>query len=78
MRRVMNNVISVIYSLIRFAFLKLFHWFDFHFDWIERISPNVIVGIGSGGKLNLGKKIRIHSGSKVLVGKVVSAKFRTM
>lgn len=69
MRRVINNLISVAYSLIRFSVLKLFRWPDFHFDWIERISPNVIVGIAKGGKLKLGKKVRIHSDSKLSVGK---------
>lgn len=69
MRRVVNNLISVIYSLIRFSLMKLCNWSDFHVDWIERISPNVVVRIGRGGKLKLGKMVRIHSGSKVSVGK---------
>lgn len=69
MRRTVNNVISVLFSLVKFIVLKLFHWSDFSFDLIERFSPNVVVEIRKGGKLTLGKKVRVHSGTKLKVSK---------
>lgn len=62
MRRNITNLISVIVSLVRFLFLKVFHQKNLCFYFIERFSPNVIVELEKGGKLILGKKIRVHSG----------------
>lgn len=69
MRRKINNVISVLFSFIRFAFIKLFHWSSFHFELVERFSPNVVVEIRKGGYLSIGKKVRVHSGTKIKASK---------
>lgn len=36
---------------------------------VERISPNVVIDISSDSKLNLGYKVRIHSGSRITAAK---------
>lgn len=67
MRRKINNLISVAYTLVRFAILKCFHFSEFKFNLIERFSPNVVVELNRNGKLFLGKKVRVHSGTKIKV-----------
>ncbi|MBE6708572.1 MAG: acyltransferase [Ruminococcaceae bacterium] len=67
MRRVLGNIISILFSFFKFFFIKLFHFNKFSYYWIERFSPNVIVRIGRKSKLKLGKKVRMHSGSKLLL-----------
>lgn len=67
MRREFNNIISVLYSLIRFTALKICNPQGIQFALVERISPNVVVEVNRGGKLRLGKKIRVHSGCKLKV-----------
>lgn len=67
MRRTLGNIISVICSFLRFAWLKLFHIKGLRFFVIERFSPNVVVEINRRGKLLLGKKVRVHSGTKIKV-----------
>lgn len=69
MRRTINNIISVVYTLIKFCFIKLINGKNFDFDMIERFSPNVVIEFNRGSNVNLGKKVRIHSGSKVKVRK---------
>lgn len=67
MRRQINNIISVGYSVIRVCFLKIFHGRNFQSGMIERISPNVVLEFNKGSRVTLGKKIRVHSGSKIKV-----------
>ena len=67
MRRMFGNLISVIFSFIKFSFIKLFHWNNFSYKLIERFSPNVVIEIGKKAKLFLGKSVRVHSGSKIKV-----------
>lgn len=69
MRRLLGNIISVICSFIRFAWLKLWHPKGLKFNLIERFSPNVVVEMNSNSQLTLGKKVRVHSGSKIKVRK---------
>lgn len=69
MRRLVNNVISCIYSLLRFSLLKLFHIKGLKFHFVERFSPNVVVEMGKKSSLILGKMVRVHSGSKIKVRK---------
>ena len=69
MRRLVNNIISCIHSLIRFLLLKVFHFGGLKFNLIERFSPNVVVEMGRNSSLILGKMVRVHSGSKVKVRK---------
>ena len=61
-----GDIISVGFSLLRFTFLKLFHYATFRFHWVERFSPNVSVKLGKKAGLVLGRRISVHSGSKIV------------
>lgn len=69
MRRLLGNIVSVICSLIRFSWLKLWHPKGLKFKVIERFSPNVVVEMNNHSQLTLGKMVRVHSGSKIKVRK---------
>ncbi|MCR4766632.1 MAG: acyltransferase [Saccharofermentans sp.] len=64
-----KNVISVLWSFIRFLIIKILRWKDFSFSCIERFSPRTMINIHRGGKLVLGKKLRVHSGVRLSVTK---------
>ncbi|MDO5147875.1 MAG: acyltransferase [Oscillospiraceae bacterium] len=65
MRRKINNVISVLYTIIRVLIFKIILSNSFSSGIIERISPNVVLEFNKGSTVLLGKKIRVHSGSKI-------------
>ena len=67
MRRKINNVISVCYTMIRILWFKMINGSNFQSGLIERISPNVVLEFNKGSKVELGNKVRIHGGSKVKV-----------
>lgn len=67
MRREFNNIVSVLHSSVRFALLKLCCGSHVKTTGVQRFSPNVVVEINKGGKLTLGSKVRVHSGSKIKV-----------
>lgn len=69
MRRTINNVISVIFSLVKFSVMKIVNWGGFVFSPIQRFSPNVVTEFNRGCKVNLGKMVRVHSGTKIKVRK---------
>lgn len=72
MRRTFNNLISVLFTLARFISIKLFNWNTFHFALVERFSPNVVFEKNHGSVVTIGKKVRVHSGSKIKVRKNAS------
>ena len=67
MRRIVNNVISVIYSFIKFSIIKVFNAKNFEFDMVERFSPNVVTEFNKGSSVHIGKQVRVHSGTKIKV-----------
>ena len=67
MRRKVNNIISVIHSFFRFILLKFLFGRNIHVELIERFSPNVVFEMNKGGKVYLGKMVRVHSGCKFKV-----------
>ena len=67
MRRQINNIISVLHSFFRFGLLKVFNYKGVKIHLIQRFSPNVEVEVNRGGRLVLGKTVRVHSGSKIKV-----------
>lgn len=69
MRRSLNNIVSCLFTLIRFCCYKIFHFSKFKFHLVERFSPNVVVEINKNASFVLGKHVRVHSGSKVKVRK---------
>ena len=69
MVRQLKNVISVVYSGLRFFVKKVICGSGFQCGYIERFSPNVVVELNKGGKMVFGKRVRVHSGSKIKVRK---------
>lgn len=69
MRRLVNNVVSVIYTLIRFLGVKLFHGKNFQTALVERFSPNVVFEMNRGARVTFQKGVRVHSGTKIKVRK---------
>lgn len=67
MFKTMKNVISVLFSLVKFTFVKFFRFKRFHFYLIERFSPATMINIWPDGILKLGKKVSAHSGTKLSV-----------
>jgi len=62
MKRLRNNVISVLYSSVKFLLVKVFHWKQFYYRSVERFSPQTdIYFIGRQCKIILGNKVRAHS-----------------
>ncbi len=62
MRRLLTNLISVVFTFIKLLFMKVFHGCKLRFSALERFSPNTIIEVERKGKLILGKKVRLHSG----------------
>lgn len=69
MRRQFNNIISVSYTFFRMLLLKVINGKKIQFHFVERISPNVVIELNRGGSLELGERVRIHSGCKLKVRK---------
>ncbi len=67
MRRTVNNLISVIFSMIKFSLIKVCYWKELHFYPIQRFSPNVVTEFNRNSRVCLGKMVRVHSGSKIKV-----------
>ena len=65
MRRLFGNIISVLVTILRQAWIKLVLGKNFSTHLIERISPNVVLDFGRKSQVCLGDKIRIHSGAKI-------------
>lgn len=68
-KRTIKNIISVVFTLIKFVLIKIIHWKEFKFNLIERFSPNTQVDIGENSSIILGQAIRAHSGTKLRVRK---------
>lgn len=67
MKKYIRAEICLIYSLVKFFFIKLFHMKDFRFTILNLISPFTEIEIGKKAKLSLGKMVRIRSGSKIKI-----------
>lgn len=65
MRRMITNAISVVFTLLKFCTMKIFMGGRFKFSPIERFSPNVVTEFNHGSMVTLGRKVRVHSGSKI-------------
>ena len=74
MRHKIGNVISVAFSFVKLTLMKMIYWKRLKFYFIERLSPNVVIDIRDHSSLQLGKKVRAHSGTRFTVamgGKMV-------
>lgn len=67
MFKTIKNIISILYSLVRFSVIKILRPREFVFFHIERFSPNTMINIWKGGKLKLGRKVRAHTGTRLSV-----------
>lgn len=66
MRRWIYNLISVLFSAVRFGIMKLFHFSHFYYEGIQRFSPNTEVIIAENGAIRLGRHVRAHRRTKLL------------
>ena len=66
MRRFIFNLVSVLFSAVKFGIMKLFHFHHFFYSGIQRFSPNTEVVIAEGGTIRLGRHVRAHWRSKLL------------
>lgn len=66
LRRFLYNLISVCFSAMKFGILKLLHFRNFHFEGIQRFSPNTEVILADRGSIRLGKHVRAHRRTKLL------------
>ncbi len=67
MRRHINNIVSVIFSLLRFSVIKLIRPNRFFFHPIQRFSPNTQLYFLGKGSMHFGRKVRAHSGVRLRV-----------
>lgn len=62
----MNNVISATWTFLRIAVWKIGLMGSLLLKGaIQRISPNEVCNFNEGAKVNIGRTVRIHSGSKI-------------
>lgn len=69
MKKYIRAGICLVFSLIKFSLIKLFHMKNFSFTFLNLISPFTEIEIGKKAKLILGKLVRVRSGSKIKVRK---------
>lgn len=69
MKKYIRCVICIIYSFIKFNFIKIFHFKNFKFSIYNLISPFTEIDISKNGKLFIGKFVKMRSGSKLRVRK---------
>jgi len=62
-----KNLISVMYTFLKFSVIKIVRWKTFKFKLIERFSPNTTINIWKDGQLSFGKMVRAHTGSNFSV-----------
>lgn len=67
MRRLIANIISVLWTFPRIIIKKLALGKDFRSGLVERISPDVVLEFDRGARITLGQELRIHSGCKLKV-----------
>lgn len=67
LKKYIRAVVCLIFSLIKFSFIKLYSWNSFKFSLLNIVSPFTEVEVGRNSKLVLGKLIRMKSGAKIRV-----------
>lgn len=61
----LKNVVSVLYTFIKFNLIKLFRPRGFSFRPIERFSPSTMINLHRGGRMVFGSKLRVHTGCRL-------------
>lgn len=62
-----KNLISVIFTEVKFLILKTMYRKRFSYMGIQRFSPETEISISDHGKLVLGNKVRAHTGTRIKV-----------
>lgn len=86
MKRIIRVLLCEIWTMIKFLFLKLFHWKKFRFGLINVCSPMSEVDISKKGVLTIGEKFRMRSNchlrvrgeAKVTIGRNVTWNYGCM
>lgn len=63
--RLLNNVISVGYTILKFLFYRILYGKRFKYSGIQRFSPNTQIFFIGQGSIELGKSVSAHSGVKL-------------
>ena len=66
LRHQVANVVSVLYTAVNLTLKKVVYPRNLHFCAVERFSPNVVVDVDRNSEIWLGKKVSIHSGSRIV------------
>lgn len=67
MNKFIRAMIYLIFSLIKFCFIKMFHFKRFKFTAYNLFSPFTEIDLGKKSTLKLGKFVRARSGAKIKV-----------
>ena len=67
MRRCLCNIISVLFSAVKFGAMKVLHGKHFQYQRIQRFSPNTEVLMSENGTLHRGNRGRAHRHAKLSV-----------
>ena len=65
----LKNMISVAWTILKFAFTKIIYGKRFSFKGIQRFSPCTEVSLEDKATFSLGKKVRAHTGTRIRVRK---------
>lgn len=63
--RTFKNIVSVLYTTGKFALYKLMYRDSFSYIGLQRFSPNTQVYLDKGGVIKLGRRVRVHSDTKI-------------
>ena len=69
MNRYLRALICVPTGILKICFTKLFHPINFKASLINAISPFTEISLDYGGRLLIGKKLKMRDGSKIRVRK---------
>lgn len=67
MKKYIHAMICLIFSLIKFCFIKMFHFKRFEFSAFNLFSPFTEIDLDKKSTLKLGKFVRARSGVKIKV-----------
>jgi acetyltransferase-like isoleucine patch superfamily enzyme len=69
MKKYMRGIICLVFSLLKFLFLKIFHFQKFKFTIFNLFSPFTDIEIDKSATLTIGKFVKARSGTKIKVRK---------
>lgn len=67
MKKYIRATICIVYSFIKFYYMKLFHIKKFKFTTLNLVSPFSEIEIAKKAELSLGKMVRMRGGVKISV-----------